>query len=58
MSYSRHEYFMRLVCDILGRDVEQGLVPDDDAMLERLVRGVCFENARDWLRMPLGVGSN
>ncbi len=54
LSYSRHEYYRRLVCDILGRDLEQGLVPDDRSMLDRLVRGACFENARDWLGMPLG----
>lgn len=54
LSYSRHEYFRRLVCDLLGRDLEQGLVPADRSMLDRLVRGVCFENARDWLGLPLG----
>ncbi|MBP1634979.1 MAG: glucuronate isomerase [Acidobacteria bacterium] len=54
LSYSRHEYFRRIVCNLLGRDVEAGLIPDDPAMLERLVRGVCFENARGWLGMPLG----
>ena len=54
LSYSRHEYFRRLLCNLLGDDVRRGLVPDDRALLERLVRRVCFENARDYFGQPLG----
>jgi glucuronate isomerase len=54
LSYSRHEYFRRLLCDMLAEDVRRGLVPDDRALLERLVRRVCFENARDYFGQPLG----
>jgi glucuronate isomerase len=45
LSYTRHEYFRRLLCDMLGRWVENGECPDDPAMLEPIVRGVCHENA-------------
>jgi glucuronate isomerase len=54
LSYSRHEYFRRLLCRILGNDVQQGLLPDDRAPLARLVADVCFFNARDYLGIPLG----
>jgi glucuronate isomerase len=54
LSYSRHEYFRRLLCNLLAEDVRRGLVPDDRALLERLVRRVCFENARDYVGQPLG----
>jgi glucuronate isomerase len=54
LSYSRHEYFRRLLCNLLAEDVRRGLVPDDRALLERLVRRVCFENARDYFGQPLG----
>jgi glucuronate isomerase len=54
LSYSRHEYFRRLLCRILGNDVRQGLLPDDRALLARLVADVCFFNARDYLGIPLG----
>ncbi|MBN1652825.1 MAG: glucuronate isomerase [Deltaproteobacteria bacterium] len=48
LSYSRHEYFRRLLCNIIGEDVRRGLVPDDRALLGTLVRDVCFENAKKY----------
>ncbi len=54
LSYSRHEYFRRLLCNLLGDDVRRGLVPDDREMLGRLVRRICFENARDYFGFRLG----
>ena len=54
LSYSRHEYFRRLLCNLLAEDVNKGLVPNDRALLERLVRRVCFENARDYFGQPHG----
>jgi glucuronate isomerase len=49
LSYSRHEYFRRVVCNLLGNDVAAGLLPDDRELLGGLVRAVSFTNARDWL---------
>jgi glucuronate isomerase len=46
LSYSRHDYFRRLLCNLLGDDVEAGRLPDDTALLGRLVEDVCFKNAR------------
>ena len=46
LSYSRHEYFRRLLCNMLGEDVRRGLVPSDRALLGELVENVCFHNAR------------
>jgi len=54
LSYSRHEYFRRLLCNLLGEDVRRGLLPDDRELLGRLVRNVCFLNARDYFGFPLG----
>jgi glucuronate isomerase len=54
LSYSRHDYFRRIVCNILGEDVRAGLVPDDRALLDGLVRAVSFTNARDWLGLRVG----
>jgi glucuronate isomerase len=54
LSYSRHEYFRRLVCNILGNDVKRGLVPDDRALLGRMVQDIAFFNARDYLGLELG----
>jgi glucuronate isomerase len=54
LSYSRHEYFRRLLCNILGNDVSRGLLPDDRALLARLVQDVSFFNARSYLGLELG----
>jgi glucuronate isomerase len=54
LSYSRHEYFRRLVCNLLGEDVRRGLLPDDRATLSAMVEGIAFFNARDYFGFPLG----
>ncbi len=54
LSYSRHEYFRRLLCNLLGEDVRKGLLPDDRKLLGGLVADVCFFNARDYFGLPLG----
>ena len=54
LSYSRHEYFRRLVCNILGEDVRRGLLPDDRGLLGRLAQDVAFFNAREYLGLELG----
>ncbi len=51
MSYPRHEYFRRVLCNLLGRDVERGEVPDDDALLGPLVRNICHANASRYLNL-------
>lgn len=53
MSYPRHEYFRRLLCDMLGHDAERGELPDDMELLSRVVEDICFHNARRYFNMPL-----
>ena len=54
LSYSRHEYFRRLLCNLLGEEVRRGLLPDERATLGAMVEGVCFFNAREYFGFPLG----
>jgi glucuronate isomerase len=54
LSYSRHEYFRRVLCNVLGEDVQRGLLPVDRDELGRLVQNVCFFNARDYFGFALG----
>jgi glucuronate isomerase len=54
LSYSRHDYFRRLLCNLLGEDVRRGLVPDDRDLLARLVSDVCFFNAKSYFGFELG----
>ncbi len=48
VSYTRHEYFRRILCNLLGEWVENGEYPADMDMLEKIVKGICYENARDY----------
>ncbi|MGD0841969.1 MAG: glucuronate isomerase [Candidatus Acidiferrales bacterium] len=53
MSYPRHEYFRRVLCNLIGRDVEAGELPDDNSLLGPMIRNICFGNARDYLGLEL-----
>lgn len=53
MSFPRHEYFRRCLCDLLGGEVEQGILPNDDGLLGPMIRGICYGNARDFLGLKL-----
>ncbi len=55
MSYPRHEYFRRLLCNLLGADVERDEIPMDEALLGNLVRGICFENATAYFGLECGA---
>jgi glucuronate isomerase len=55
LSFPRHEYFRRVFCNLLGDDVERGLVPDDDRLLGPLVEDVCFGNAQRYFGLDVPV---
>jgi glucuronate isomerase len=48
LSFPRHEYFRRILCNKLGEWVENGEYPNDLERLGKLVRGICFENAEEY----------
>lgn len=45
LSYTRHEYFRRVLCNILGRDMKEGMIPRDFDLVGRMISDVCFNNA-------------
>jgi glucuronate isomerase len=53
MSFPRHEYFRRILCNILGGDVEAGLLPNDLELLGKMVEDICFNNAKNYFPMAL-----
>jgi len=53
MSNPRHEYFRRVLCDLLGSDMATGRLPNDITMIGKMVEAICFTNARDYFRIPL-----
>ncbi len=48
LSYTRHEYFRRTLCNILGNDVENGEIPYDMELLGSMVENICFNNAKNY----------
>ena len=57
LSFPRHEYFRRILCNVLGNEIEAGLLPDDEAMMERLIGDICWKNAAGFLGLgePAGL---
>jgi glucuronate isomerase len=53
MSYPRHEYFRRVVCNMLGAEMERGELPNDQALVGKMVEDICFNNARQYLGLTL-----
>jgi glucuronate isomerase len=53
LSYPRHEYFRRLLCNILGSEIQRGLLPNDVPMVGEMVRDIAFRNARDYFGFSL-----
>jgi glucuronate isomerase len=52
LSYTRHEYFRRTLCNLLGTDVENGEIPDDMELLGQMVENICFNNAYKYFSFP------
>ena len=52
LSFPRHEYFRRLLCQTIGEDIQMGLLPDDLKHLGQIVRDICYFNARDYFEFP------
>ena len=54
LSYTRHEYFRRILCNLLGTEMHEGLVPDDIDLVGNLVQDICHDNAARYF----GFGSD
>jgi glucuronate isomerase len=48
LSYPRHEYFRRVLCNLIGNDVESGALPDDKVWLGKMVEDICYYNAKKY----------
>ena len=46
LSYARHDYFRRILCNLIGKWVENGEYPNNDASLKKIVEGISFNNAK------------
>ena len=53
LSFPRHEYFRRILCNLIGNDVENGEIPADMDLLAGMVEDICFNNAVDYFGIEL-----
>jgi glucuronate isomerase len=49
MSFPRHEYFRRTLCNLLGSDIESGMIPNDEELVGGMVKNICYANAKAYL---------
>ena len=52
LSYPRHEYFRRILCNFVGNIVENGEFPSDEKLLGKIVEGICYKNSVEFFRIP------
>jgi glucuronate isomerase len=53
LSYTRHEYFRRILCNIIGEWVEEGEYPNDINFLGKMVQDISFNNAKNYFGLEL-----
>jgi glucuronate isomerase len=53
LSYPRHEYFRRALCNLLGRDVENGELPDDPELIGSMIKDICYNNAVSYFEISV-----
>jgi glucuronate isomerase len=52
MSYPRHEYFRRTLCNLIGKDIEAGAIPNDEKLVGPMIRNICYANAKQYMAFP------
>jgi glucuronate isomerase len=53
ISYTRHEYFRRILCNLIGSWVEDGEIPNDTALLRQLIENICYNNAKNYFAIEV-----
>jgi len=51
LSYTRHEYFRRILCSMIGNDVENGEIPNDQNLLGNMIENICYNNAINYFNI-------
>ncbi|MCJ7649681.1 MAG: glucuronate isomerase [Candidatus Lokiarchaeota archaeon] len=51
LSFPRHEYFRRILCNIVGNDIENGEIPADMNLLGEMIENICYNNAANYFKM-------
>lgn len=53
LSFPRHEYFRRILCNLIGEDIRKGELPEDVTLMGQLVRHVCYQNVHDYFQFQV-----
>jgi glucuronate isomerase len=48
LSYPRHDYFRRVLCNLIGKDVESGLIPNSEKLIAPIIENICYFNAKNY----------
>lgn len=48
LSYPRHEYFRRIICNILGEEIDKGEIPNDLELIGNIIKDICYNNAKNY----------
>jgi glucuronate isomerase len=48
LSYPRHDYFRRVLCNVIGKDVENGLIPNSEELIVPVIENICYFNAKNY----------
>ena len=51
LSYSRHEYFRRIICNLFAQDMVKGLIPNDEKWIAGILKNICYFNAKDYFKI-------
>jgi glucuronate isomerase len=51
LSFPRHEYFRRILCNVLGEEIQKGELPDDMSLIGNMVERICFKNAKNYFNI-------
>jgi glucuronate isomerase len=51
LSFPRHEYFRRILCNLLGNEIENGELPNDIEWIGQMVQNICYHNAKGFLKL-------
>jgi glucuronate isomerase len=51
LSYPRHEYFRRILCNVLGDEIQKGELPNDLKLIGNMVKAICYKNAKNYFNI-------
>ena len=51
LSYPRHDYFRRILCNLLAEDINKGLIPNDQKLIGGMIEDICYNNAKNFLQL-------